>query len=425
MRLILVLFASVFSMLSLAQTEGGVITNSNTNSNTIELKESEEELEVDSTLILEEQEDVQIKTRSKSVVRRKKKAQDYRNEEMAPAEAPVPATVDEVQLDQEAFSKEENNAFQSASYGFQMSKNQSSVQRSQRSPSVQQQTQMDDAVKFFQQNSPNSFEFHYFNYVSGNYDVSRINNLEAAEKLKPNNTDVHVQKAAYNIIKRNNDSAVGYLDKLKSSGRLTQNVLHYSEDILLSVPKNGVLITHGFDDSYGAWYMQHKSKVREDVQLISLDFMQSGHYRALLKEDGFKLPVRKVVDVYYLKEFCELNASKEISISMTTPKEYFKMIQGNLYVTGLVFEYHVATYDNFFRNDELWNASLKKHLVNNATDEKSKQLSSNYLPMLLQLRKVYAQKGEEEKLREVDEAMDKVSVQCKKYDQVQKLKKRY
>lgn len=76
------------------------------------------------------------------------------------------------------------------------------------------------------------------------------------------------------------------------------------------------------------------------------------------------------------------------------------------------------------RNDELWNTTHKKHLVDNATDEKAKQLSSNYLPMLLQLRKVYV-KTDQEKLKQVDEASDKVSVQCKKYEQVQKLKNSY
>ncbi|NRA11630.1 MAG: hypothetical protein HRT57_06725, partial [Crocinitomicaceae bacterium] len=197
------------------------------------------------------------------------------------------------------------------------------------------------------------------------------------------------------------------------------------EDVLLSVPENGVLITHGFDDSYATWYKQNSADVRKDVTIISLDFLQSDHYRELLKEDGYKLPESKVVDVKFLKSFCELNTSKSISISLTTPKEYFKPIQSSLYITGLVFEYHKDEFDNFHRNDDLWNSTLKKHLVNNATDEKSKQLSSNYLPMLLQLRKVYVKMDLKGKLEEVDEASDKVSVQCKKYEQVQKLKNSY
>ena len=120
-----------------------------------------------------------------------------------------------------------------------------------------------------------------------------------------------------------------------------------------------------------------------------------------------------------------MNEGSAISISLTAPKEYFTPIQSNLYITGLVFEYHNDKFDNFHRNDDLWNSTLKKHLVDNAVDEKSKQLSSNYLPMLLQLRKVYVKTGDEAKLKDVDEASDKVSVQCKKYEQVQQLKNSY
>jgi predicted peptidase len=111
---------------------------------------------------------------------------------------------------------------------------------------------------------------------------------------------------------------------------------------------------------------------------------------------------------------------------MTTPKEYLVPIQQNLFAVALVFEYHKElTYNNFFRNDYLWNEELTKTLIKKATTDKAKQLSANYLPMLLFLHKTYTESKEAEKLKEVDEAMDKVAVQCKKYDQVKKLKGSY
>jgi hypothetical protein len=45
--------------------------------------------------------------------------------------------------------------------------------------------------------------------------------------------------------------------------------------------------------------------------------------------------------------------------------------------------------------------------------------------MLLHLRKVYVETGEKQKVIEIDKTLDKVAVQCKKYDQVQKLKSSY
>lgn len=433
MRNFITVLFTLFSLLGLTQAENGSVTpatnNTNMNSNSIQLENQFEVVENDSVTIYEETEVEELKTDrrkiDKSTTKKGKlkeaESKDYVDE--APSTAPSIAPTEDL-ADPES-SVAGSSEYNAASSGFSYSKKQASIQRSQRSPSFDQQMQMDLAVDYFETNSPNSFEFHYFKFVSGNYDIDLVNHLQEAEKIRPENADVQVQLAAYNMIKRNKDSAIGCLDKLKTAGRLTDNVLHYAEDVLLSVPENGVLITHGFDDSYGAYYQQNNSSVRNDVTIISLDFMQSDHYRELLKEDGYIIPESEVVDVKFLESFCELNDSKAVSVSLTTPKEYFKPLQSSLYVTGLVFEYHTDEFDNFHRNDELWNTTLKKHLVDNATDEKSKQLSSNYLPMLLQLQKVYARIEEKEKLKQVDEASDKVSVQCKKYEQVQKLKNSY
>lgn len=302
----------------------------------------------------------------------------------------------------------------------------SDLQRSSRSPSFQQQIQMDQAVDYFEVNAPGSFESHYFKYIAGNYNTDLYPDLKAAEQIRPENTDVHVQMAGYFMIEDDVDSAMIYVDKLRESNRLSDNVVAYSGDILRSVPEEGTLITHGFDDSYGSFFAQNTTTgIRSDVTLVSLDFLQSDTYKAELKTKGYKLPESDVVDVDYLAEFCELNVEKNLSISLTTPKEYFQAIQDKLYVVGLVFEYHPESFDNFTRNEFLWNESMEKQVISNPIDEKGKQLSANYLPMLLHLRKVYKATGEEEKLKEVDEVSDQVGVQSRKYEQVQKVKSGY
>ena len=327
--------------------------------------------------------------------------------------------------EQEAPSGIQSEQYQNASISFESSRKQASYQRSQRSPSYNQQVEMDKAVDYFQQNSPNSFEYHYFSYTAGNYNVSLYNHLVEAERLRPNNSDVHVQLAAYHMIKEEKKQAIAYCDQLIASNRLTNDVLKYAEDILVSTPKNGTLITHGFDDSYGVWYVQNVKNIRTDVRLVSLDFLQSKEYRNRLASKGYSLPKSTSIDVNYFKEFCQLNSGKGIAVSMTTPKEYFKPVLNEMYTTGLVFEYHSSEFKNFNRNVELWEKLLKKYLVENAADEKAKQLSANYLPMLLQMRKVYHQQGDIKKVLELDVAIDKIGVQCKKYDRVQDLKKAY
>ena len=387
-------------------TNSNVYNNSN-NSNTIQIAvpaSIEDENEKDSLQV----EELKIQSSSKK----------YKSLESKQEKALMDKEVDQ--------SSSQSQKVSQSAVSFTLSKQQSSTQRTQRTPSAAQQTQMNQVVDDLEQNAPESFEFHYLKYVAGNYNVALIDDLKKAESLRPQNSDVQIQMAAYNIIVNDQTNAQVYLEKLIKSTRLSQEVLDYAEDLLKSAPDKGTLITHGFDDTYACYYLQTVKKVRSDVRLISLDFLQSEKYRTDLKTAGYVLSEKVLIDVAYLQEFCSKNESKGLAISMTTPKEYLVPIQQNLFAVALVFEYHKElTYNNFYRNDYLWNEELSKTLINKATTDKAKQLSANYLPMLLFLHKTYSESKETEKVKEVDEAMDKVAVQCKKYDQVKKLKGSY
>lgn len=329
---------------------------------------------------------------------------------------------------EEAVKTDKNAAGSSAQKGaavqsYSNVKIQSTYSRTQRTPTIEQQTQMNAALDQLEGSAPESFEFNFFKYQSGNYNTELIDYLNKAEKLKPNNSDVHIQKAAYHWTMSDSTSTGVYLKKLTSASRISSEMVDYSEDMLLSVPQNGTLITHGIEDTYGAMSNQFNSKSRKDVTIISLEVLQSPQMKSLLIKRGYKMPASKTIDVHFLKEFCQLNKTKGITISMTVPKEYLAGISDKLYVAGLVFEYKEEKgYNNFVRNDELWREKLKKKLINNVKTDKGRQLSANYLPMLLQLSKTYGDLNEPKKKNEVDEAMDKVAVQCNKYEQVKKLR---
>lgn len=401
----------IFNFLVLSITSYGQVEQNNNYSPALEESEKKENIELEDSLSIKPvSSDDNDDNSPKGAAYKKKSAERSLKTEQPSVKAERSVSQEEVQ---------------SVSYEFNYSKQQSSTQRTQRSPNAIQQKTMNEAVDYFEENSPNSFEYHYFKYTSGNYDISRIEHLKKAEKMRPDNSDVHIQMAAYHMIENNTTDAKVYLEKLRKSKRLTEVVIHYAKDILYSVQDSGILITHGFDDTYAAWYDQNVKGIRKDVRLVSLDFLQSKAYRDKLSKAGILLPTSTVVNVAYLKEFCRLNAKKGIAVSLTTPKEYFEPIQDKLYVTGLVFEYHTESFNNFDRNETLWNSTLDKHLVTKATDEKGKQLSSNYLPMLFQLRAVYEEKGEADKLAAIDKSIDGIAVQCKKYEKVQQLKRTY
>lgn len=354
---------------------------------------------------------------------------NYQNNSLNQPARQEPPTVTEQEIELKGAKKEtvssRANTFEGSSQQFQQYETQSTYMRTQRTPSVQQQQQMDDAVNQLEKLDPKSFEYHYFKYVSGNYNTGLVDHLKTAEKLRPNNADVQAQMAAYYLITEDSQKALDYLSKVYSSGRLPKEAVSYGRDLLRSVPANGILVTHGFDDTYASAYLQLKEGIRKDVRIVSLDFLQSQTYRKKLEAHGIKLPPNKVVDVAFLEKLCALNQSGKLALSLTVPKEYLEPIMGRLYIVGLVFEYHAEEYNNIYMNDYLWNKELDKVLITSAETAKAKNLSANYLPMLLILRRYYTENSEPERLEEVESALDKVAVQCNKYEQVRKLKASY
>lgn len=292
--------------------------------------------------------------------------------------------------------------------------NASNYQRTQKNPTNDRQKKMNKTVNDLEELSPESFEFHFSKYVAGNYNVSLFNHLQKAAELEPNNSKVHKELVAYYWITGDIKKTETYLTRLKSDGFFSESLLNYNKDMLLSVPKNGIVLTHGFEDSYSSMYLQIIENVRIDVQIIDLDFLQSDFYRNHLIQKGLNLSKSELIDVKYVTDFCVKNEYKNVSISLTVPKEYLQPLKSNLYVVGLVFEYHLVEITNYYRNEQLWGNSFNKKVVYSANDEKAKQISSNYLPMLLQLKAVYQQENNEDKLKGINIAIDKILTQSGK-----------
>ena len=298
-------------------------------------------------------------------------------------------------------------------------------QRSSRSANTYQKRELEENVLKLKASAPESFEFHYFSYVSSQYDTAAYFHLLKAEKLKPDNSDLHVQLLAHSIISDKVSDQKKYAARLVKSGRITHEMLSYNRDLLASVPSGSFLITHGDDDTYGSTYLQLFENSGLKINIVSLELLQSDVYRAKMKKLGLKIPNSRTVDVQFLKQLCELNSSIPLYLSLTIPKEYFEPMQGKLYANGLSFRYADKEVNNILENERLWTQVLQKNLVYEAASEKARELSANYLPMLFALRKYYNTENDSKKLSEIDSAINSIGSQCNKYEQVQKLKQVY
>lgn len=387
------LFFAVFLVLitlkGLAQ-----VNNSVTNSNSVPVEEKESAPPVAPSNDVEEIQIQEVKALKKSEV----KSSSAKKSEESMGKSKADMTTDLMRSEQNAFLKSNEEA---------------RVQRTQRNPSRMRQETMDDAVTYFEKNAPESFEYHYFKYLSGNYDTKLRDHLLQAEKLRPENSDVHLQLTALYEIEGQEVLKKEYLSKLANNGRIQKSMIDYASDVLLSCQDGDFLVTHALEDAAAIWYQQSVGNIKGEVKIVSLDLLQSETYREHLRTLGLDIPESDLIDTQFLKNFLVRNTSKSIDLSMTLPKEYFTDIANQLYVKGLTFVYSENGSVNV-DNVHLWNNTLGKHLVEESTDDKGRQLSSNYLPMLIVIREAYVKNNEQDKRKEIDKVIQHLVIQSKK-----------
>jgi len=291
-----------------------------------------------------------------------------------------------------------------------------------KSPTADQLKKMDKIIQQYKEINDHSFEYNYYSYLVGNYDVEKIDFLKNAEKIKPQNTDVQIQLAAYYLIKDMPDSSAYYLQKLVDVQRIDSVALEYAKDLLASVSENGVLLTHGFDDSYACAYLQKVQNFRNDVVLLPFEFFQSTYFLNHLNPKILENNTSQIIDNEYFKIFVLNNKNNNLHLSLSFPKEYILKISEPIYIKGLSFVFNNDDNQLIGENINFYN-SISKSLINNAITEKAKQFSVNYLPVLFFLKEYHNSMGNLELVLELEDLINKISIQSNKYDIIQQIKK--
>lgn len=288
---------------------------------------------------------------------------------------------------------------------FSLVRQNSKFNKFQRTPLAAEQAEMDVKVKQLEMISPHSWEYPLAYYLAGNYNLDRSPALEKAYQMNPENLEVQKQYVSLKLMNGDTVSAQNMLSTMSLNEVISLEAERYTSDVLTSCSMNSTLITHGFEDTYGALFNQFSHQQRVDVNVVSLDFLQSPQYRKALEEKGYVLPKTTKIDVAYLSQFCYLNADKELFLSVTIPRTYFEPISKKLFPVGVTFQYANAPSEDLpDRQENMWFYQLNKYGLNEG-EERSK-FAMNYIPLLMYLEQKYIQEGNEVLLLQIRESMD-------------------
>jgi hypothetical protein len=317
-------------------------------------------------------------------------------------------------------SAEKTTLMNSLNQNFSIVYDETRTQRNQRNPTVIQQEYLNKTLQTVKSIDSTSFDYYLMKVKAGNYDVNNHYYLVKANDLNSSHPDVQKQFLAFYIINGDTSSTEIMLKNQVTNKEISTEFINYGIDLLNSTPQNSTLITHSFEDTYSVLLHQLNNQMRQDVTIINLDFCQSKKYRDLLVDKGYKFDYNGTIDTRFLADFVSLNSTKNIALSMTLPKDYFLNQSVELGICGLVF---IPTYESNIDdyNQRLWENQLTKKVLFVDTD-KGKQLSKNYLPLLLELSQLYEAKKQFDKKREIDDWITKIGKKTNVSDQLKKLK---
>ncbi len=393
--LVSLLFCTVFSK---AQTQENTYNNSNKTTNT----QQQDSVKTPAPQL----EEIQVTT---------KKSKSYR-------------TVSEPKFSESdgKADKDSNESIQqlkNAKYQFESNYSNSKHQLTRRSASPEELLNMKQGAQLYANMLPGSFEKHFYTYLLSKYDPKQFSELQQAAKLEPTKTEVQQELAAFGVAVNNQELADSVTLQMIAQNKISAGLLSYATDMVNSVPANGTLLLHGYTELIPVNF-EKNTLGRTDLELISVDLMQSPDYQAALVSKGFVMPNSTFVDTVFVQTFCSLNASKNLYMSMSFPKEYFQGISSSLNPVGLTFAYDQSASLDY----NAWNISMvetkwKKYELGIGKDQQSDALSANYLPALLSVSRLYEQYNKTENVKEINHIIMSVATRARKTGQLSKIKR--
>lgn len=335
-------------------------------------------------------------------------------------------TISNPKFAEESADKDSNASMQqlkSAKYQFESNYANSKHQLTRRSASAEEILNMKQSAQIYANMLPGSFEKHFYTYLLSKYDPKQFPELQQAAKLEPTKTEVQQELAAFGIAVNDQELADSVALQMIAQNKISAGLLSYATDMVNSVPSNGTLLLHGYTELIPVNY-ERNTLGRADLQLISVDLMQSPEYQESLSSRGYILPNSTYVDTTFVQNFCALNVSKNLYLSMSFPKEYFQGMSSALNPVGLTFAYDQSASLDY----NAWNISLvetkwKKYELGIGKDQQSDALSANYLPALLSVSRLYEEYNKTEDVKEINHIILSVATRAHKTGQLSKIKR--
>jgi hypothetical protein len=120
----------------------------------------------------------------------------------------------------------------------------------------------------------------------GHEDLESRKYLERAVALDPSCADAWFGLVIHYMDARDEERLDLALRRILDSGAISDDVMDYNYNMLMSVEKDAILITNGDNDTYPGWILTRILNVRPDVSIVNRSLLNSEWYPLYVIEQG-------------------------------------------------------------------------------------------------------------------------------------------
>lgn len=250
-----------------------------------------------------------------------------------------------------------------------------------------------------------SYAWHVARYLHLEKADEGWNHLSEAAALRPNSPELFPDLLCMNQIRGRFDEAASYAHRIKRAKTFSSAEIEYNLNTLNSIERNGVLVTHGYVDTYPLYVLQYDKSIRRDVRIVSLEWLQSATYRKTVGEWlGVRPESLAGSTTEALQVIFRSDAAVPLYLSLTIPPSELRRYDSELYCTGLAMKRSATALGNLESLRENWeNLFQRKHLT------ETEPLNRNYLIPLVLLHNHYKSLGKGVQADEIRSLTEKLS----------------
>ena len=267
--------------------------------------------------------------------------------------------------------------------------------------------ELDEIVDLIGKNIPDTYTYYSLQKMGYPSDDVMFAAMQKAYQLNPDNSEIYDSFVTYYDMKGNLDKRKEFDEKIFQANAISSGLLTYNYNVLMSIKRNGIILTFGDNDTFPMWVLQDALNIRNDVIVLNISLLCDSSYRIMVfkklnmpnfsknyKDGSTSESEKDIIDFIFKNK----PSSRSLYVGLPAWKQ-MKEYENNLYLEGLALEYSTDNIDNIallknnFENKYALDY-VKNRFEYDISSDIVNSMNINYLPGIFKLYEHYTLSGD-------------------------------